>query len=626
MPLESPQLDPDIASNSTEMVESASVLGAQGTEMLRNVLVLVFGLGLAFSGFSWWNYGFGLSSLAACSLILQALVGYCLMRNGRQRLAVQVLIWGLVAIGLGLPFAVAGVRTPVLLALPSICVAAGWLLGTRAAGLVVLATSVVVGGMVVAENFGYVPPNLARKSVSHGLVLVGSMLMALLVTRAALRSFQDKIDSITLLTLQQQQQLEALRLSEERFAALFRANPVPSSTVDATGRNLAVNDAWAALFGITATEALNKNAQELGLWHDPVEREAVMAEFASKGCLDGVLVHFKTANGVRPLLLYVATVDFAGSQRLVCSLLDQTDRLAAEAAQRAIHEGLEQRVAERTIELSNALDAVKSAQEVLVQSEKLASLGAMVAGISHELNTPIGNTVTVSSTLQHQVQEFKNLVDSGLLRKAELASFVAATGEMAGLILRSSQRAAELIDSFKEVAVDRASGRRRVFDLKAVVADIVGSMQPALRKANVPISIAVDVAEGLICDSYPGPLGQVLSNLVQNAAKHAFGGMAAGHIAISASLLDGPGSAQMLLLVSDDGVGMSEHVMKHAFDPFFTTRLGQGGSGLGLSVSHRLATGKLNGKLSVESRLGEGSVFTLRFAQVASDAEASSSA
>jgi signal transduction histidine kinase len=242
-----------------------------------------------------------------------------------------------------------------------------------------------------------------------------------------------------------------------------------------------------------------------------------------------------------------------------------------------------------------------------VQSEKLASLGAMVAGISHELNTPIGNTVTVSSTLQAQVKDFKKLVDSGQLRKSDLTDFLGLLNEMADVIVRSTQRAAELVTSFKQVAVDRSSERRRDFDLADLVQELVTALKPSMRKFE--ITIAVDIAPGIACDSYPGPVGQVVTNLIQNAVTHAFSAEKFGTIFINAQV-DG---AWVVMQVRDDGKGMDEHTLKHAFDPFFTTRLGQGGSGLGLSVSHRIATTVLGGTLSASSVAGEGSSFTFSF-------------
>ena len=272
---------------------------------------------------------------------------------------------------------------------------------------------------------------------------------------------------------------------------------------------------------------------------------------------------------------------------------------------------LEQRVAERTLELEAALEKLRLTQNDLVQAGTLASLGSTVAGISHELNTPIGNALTVATSLQNRVREVRRAATEGTLRKSGLDEFLRAADEMSELIDRSVSRAADLVTSFKQVAIDQTSERRREFLLHELVSDIVATLRPGFKTRT--ITIDVTVPPGLVCDSYPGPLGQVLTNLIQNAVVHAFDEAPEGHIGITAEVND----KQIALAVSDNGKGMSAATLVHAFDPFFTTRLGQGGSGLGLSICHRLATSVLGGELSATSTPGSGSRFVLIFPQQA---------
>ena len=272
---------------------------------------------------------------------------------------------------------------------------------------------------------------------------------------------------------------------------------------------------------------------------------------------------------------------------------------------------LEARVQARTTELTTALEQLQHTRDDLVQTEKLASLGALVAGVAHELNTPIGNALTTASTLQHRMQEFGNTVSRGELRRSALDEVVREGQEMADLITRSCERASQLINSFKQVAVDQTSEQRRHFDLRTLVEDNIDALRPSFKRA--PWEITIDIPNGLDCDSYPGPLGQVLTNLVQNATLHAFSGRTQGRLRISASEMAG----SIELRVEDDGKGMDSNTLAHIFEPFFTTRLGQGGSGLGLSVSLNIATGMLGGSLTASSQLGQGSCFTLRFPTVA---------
>jgi signal transduction histidine kinase len=265
---------------------------------------------------------------------------------------------------------------------------------------------------------------------------------------------------------------------------------------------------------------------------------------------------------------------------------------------------LEQRVEERSAQLADM-------QKKAMDSERLTSLGSMVAGISHELNTPLGNAMTVSTTLEAQVRNLSQQVAQGKLTRTDMEKFLHSAAEMSLLATQSITRAANLVASFKQVAVDQTSEQRRPFLLDRVIADNVAALRPSLGLMHVEVTqnIPADVQ----CDSFPGPLGQVLTNLVQNAAVHGFDGKAEGQIQIIATLQ----GDQVELVVVDDGVGMDKKVLMHVFDPFFTTRLGKGGSGLGLSVSYRIATSVLGGSLYARSEPGRGSTFTLKFPVIA---------
>ena len=272
---------------------------------------------------------------------------------------------------------------------------------------------------------------------------------------------------------------------------------------------------------------------------------------------------------------------------------------------------LEERIARRTRDLAASNDELRlavhsldQARVELVRGEKLAGLGSLVAGVAHELNTPIGNTAVAASTLLHHVDAYKAQFAAGVLRKSELQAFLNRCGEGAELIVSASHRAAELVASFKQVAVDQTSDRRRIFELDEVVSDVLRSMSPSFKGRNW--TIASDIPGAIRCDGYPGPLGQVISNLVQNAVFHGFRDRDHGHVQIEAALT-APGQVQVR--VRDDGHGISAEALDRIFDPFFTTRLGQGGSGLGLTIVHNLVTTVLGGKIRVESTPGVGTCF-----------------
>jgi signal transduction histidine kinase len=261
----------------------------------------------------------------------------------------------------------------------------------------------------------------------------------------------------------------------------------------------------------------------------------------------------------------------------------------------------------RNRELKEAIKRLNEIRNQLVQQEKLASLGSLVAGVAHELNTPIGNALTTATTLQDAAEELQRHVERGDLRKSYLLDYVSNSIAMHALITRSCERAATLISSFKRVAVDQTSEQRRPFDVRALIEDNVNTLMPSFKTSNVLLE--VDVPPHIECDSYPGPLGQVISNLLQNALMHAFGEREECEVRISAS----KEFDRVRIVVADNGVGMDAQTLPRIFDPFFTTRLGQGGSGLGLAVSQNIMVAVLGGTITVSSQPGSGSRFTLTF-------------
>lgn len=275
-------------------------------------------------------------------------------------------------------------------------------------------------------------------------------------------------------------------------------------------------------------------------------------------------------------------------------------------------------LASRTEALSNTnitlemtLHDLRAAQSQLVQSEKMASLGQLVAGVAHELNTPIGNALVTATVLESSARELQDSVAKGQLRKSTLSSYLERCVPMAELLSRSCTRAADLISSFKQVAVDQTSERRRAFNLRGLVVDNFAALRPSFR--NTAWAIELDVPDHIECDSYPGPLGQVISNLAQNAAVHAFDGLAKGTLTVRAKLLD----EQVELVVEDDGKGMDSETQARIFEPFYTTRLGRGGSGLGMSIVLNIVNGIMGGKLHVDSEPGRGTRIVLVFPRVA---------
>ena len=256
---------------------------------------------------------------------------------------------------------------------------------------------------------------------------------------------------------------------------------------------------------------------------------------------------------------------------------------------------------------SVAYTHLRDAKDQLVAQEKLAALGALVAGVAHELNTPIGNSLLTVSALQQKTVALEEAVAGGTLRRSSLAEYIAAAHEGVDIITRGLQTAAELVQSFKQVAVDRATEQRRPYELLHTTHDIVATLHRSISKAGHWLEI--DIPESITLDGYPGPYGQVLTNFINNGLLHAFEGRRGGTMRLSARLQK---PHHVEIEFSDDGLGIAPENLKRIFEPFFTTKMGQGGSGLGMSISYNIVTSLFGGEISVDSLPGEGTRFTIR--------------
>ncbi|NRR29276.1 hypothetical protein HSX11_03665 [Oxalobacteraceae bacterium] len=275
--------------------------------------------------------------------------------------------------------------------------------------------------------------------------------------------------------------------------------------------------------------------------------------------------------------------------------------LTAERLRQLMRENaqLEQDIVVRSAELKQVMDE-------LIQNQTVAALGGLVAGVAHELNTPIGNAVLASTTLGNQLETLRDIHQQGQLRKSQLAGFLDGSELACAIVTRNLQRAAELVEAFKLIAVDQASGRRNCFGLHKLVQATLFALEPLYK--NKPVTVRTKVPDGLELDSFPGALEQVLVNLVSNAVLHGLEGRASIAIDIEASYC----GELVLITVRDDGAGIPPEVQRRVFEPFFTTRLGGGGSGLGLYLVHQLVHVTLGGSLTLHSVYGQGCRFEIR--------------
>lgn len=351
------------------------------------------------------------------------------------------------------------------------------------------------------------------------------------------------------------------------------------------------------------------------------------------------VVHLLKRTGVLPDAQALALVLQLGSAittvAFAIAVMERVRRIVAENrfAQKQYANRLELEVRERTAELSEAkdraeqalaqlsqakdraelaLEQLQAAQHQLVQSEKMASLGQLVAGVAHEVNTPLGVALTATTFLEERAHTVTGRFEKGSLSKSELRGFLGDTEESTQMIERNLDRAAHLIASFKQVSVDRTSDGRRRFELAGYIDDLIASLEITWKRR--PISLSVHCPQRLELDSFPGALGQVLTNLIQNALLHAFEPEQQGQMEIRVRELD---ASMIELRFCDNGLGVDAAQLGKIFEPFYTTKRNQGGTGLGLHVTWNLVVQKLGGNLSVSSTPGEGLVFVLRFPKIA---------
>ncbi len=288
---------------------------------------------------------------------------------------------------------------------------------------------------------------------------------------------------------------------------------------------------------------------------------------------------------------------FNAVQRKLKSIIFRT-REAEDAARRSQHE------------MAQAMDELRLAQESLLQSERLAALGSLVAGVAHEINTPVGIALTSASVLKEATEDISAAVAGGTVRKTDIVRYLETASESARLIMNNAYRAAHLIHSFKQIAADQVSEARRLFELSDYIGEVVASLQPTVKKTR--IAITIDCPSDIMFDSYPGALAQVLTNLVLNCVEHAFDADTAGTIHIGVRC----DQDWIDMQVRDNGRGIAPDLIDRVFDPFVTTRRGQGGTGLGLNIVFNLIAKQFGGTITVHSTVGQGATFVLRLPRV----------
>ncbi len=465
----------------------------------------------------------------------------------------------------------------------------------RARFLRVLSDTGAVDGMEMA---------MRRKS--------GSLFWGSLIARAVRDADGSlvRIDGTLADVTERKQAVEELRESEARIRALFDATSDSAILMDTEGVILAINEHGAKRRGLSAEEMVGHTIYD----HLPPNA----AETRRLQTREAVRTRSpRTFEEEREGFIYAVTIypvlDTDGVPRQLASFSrDITARRQSEETIRLLNEGLEQRVLERTRQLEHAnqelketLEQLTRTQRQLVESEKMASLGGLVAGVAHEINTPVGVGVTAASHLEARAKAALGAYQEGTLTRTGLEKFLALCDESTRMILVNLRRASELIRSFKQVAVDRSTEERRSFTLRDYLEEVLLSLKPQLKKSAVTVELACDPE--LTIDSYPGAFSQILTNLVMNALLHAFDPGQAGRLTIAC----GQEQGRLSLAFSDDGKGIAPEHLDKIFEPFYTTKRGRGGTGLGLHILYNIVTQQLAGTIRCESTLGQGTAFFL---------------
>lgn len=402
---------------------------------------------------------------------------------------------------------------------------------------------------------------------------------------------------------------------ERRWLSVLETSPVAIAVLSAvTGRIEFANRRWRELFAVEpaadpASPPLATGNDLARRFVDPAVAARLVDRIADRGGVSAWQAEMRGAGEATWWAqMDVRAIEFAGRPAHILWVYDDSEGRRAEEEIRRARDRAEA-----------ALDRLAQARDDLVEAEKLAAVGGLVAGVAHEVNNPVGIGLTVASTLADRTDTFAAEVASGALRRSRLDDFVAGVRDASTQMVANLTRAADLVLAFKQVAVDRTHPDRRPFDLAEATEQIAASLKPGLRAT--PHRLEVDVPAGIAMEGYPGAWGQILTNLFVNALAHAFTDGRSGVMKITARSL---GEDRVAIVFSDDGVGMDTETARRAFEPFFTTRRGRGGSGLGLHIVRTLVVNRMGGRIRIDTLPGAGCRFEITVPRLAPEGSVAS--
>ena len=418
----------------------------------------------------------------------------------------------------------------------------------------------------------------------------------------------------------------ALALSEEKFSKAFHHSSDAIGLINWRDKKFSeVNEAFFRIFGYEREEVIGHTTGEIGLWKNEVDMVNARRELQEKRARKNMELGWKTKSGECTWgICSDEIIEISGEEYILFVWHDITERRRAQEELLRLNEELEDKVLQRTQDLLAAnqelmlrnREAAQAneelvrlnqelslTQESLVRSEKMAVLAGLVAGVAHEINTPVGICVTLASHLDLLTKDLDNSYKKAVLKRSELENYVAECREVSHMLMLNTQRAAQLVANFKQVSTDQAGEVKRVFMLQEYIEEILTSLAARLKKSGHRIS--VKCAPEITMDAYPGALAQILTNLILNSFNHAYEPGLSGHITIEAV----PKGERIVIKYRDDGKGIAQEALTKIFDPFFTTNRQSGGTGLGLYIVYNLVTQLYGGNIQCKSRLNEGVEF-----------------
>ncbi len=394
----------------------------------------------------------------------------------------------------------------------------------------------------------------------------------------------------------------ALKKSENRLQTILDNATAVIYMKDVEGRYVLINNQYEQLFHLTSSETHGKTDYDIF----PADIAAAIKNNDDRVLTEGSPIEFEEQVPVEGQLRTYLSLKFPvrDNQEQIFGLCgistDITDRKHAQEQVMQVNTRLEQRVIERTAELSESLQSLKRTQAAMIQQERMAALGDMVAGISHEVNTPLGNALTTVSVMSEQLGVISGHLEHGQIKRSSLEDFLELNHESLEILQTNLQRAAELINTFKQVSVDQAHDHLCDIHVKEYLEKVLRSLKPRLKKTAHQIHIECDPQ--LVLKGYPGAFSQIITNLIMNSLIHGFEHTSNGHI----DLIFTQQGETLRFIYRDNGCGMSSEVLKHVYEPFLTTKRDHGGSGLGMHIVYSLITNTFAGHIDCQSEPGAG--------------------